>query len=105
MFQNISKIGFGNDDLADQMDISQRQLYRKIKALSGNTIQEFILRVKMDEAIKLLLESNLTVSEISYNLGFSEPSNFSRAFTKYYGHSPTKWVKLNMVAKSNNSKL
>ena len=93
--QNIASVGFNNQQLAEELAISQRQLYRKIRALSGSTIQEFIIRVKMDEAAKMLLETSHTVSEISYSLGFSEPSNFSRTFTRHYGQSPTKWLKAN----------
>lgn len=95
VYQNIAEVGFSNEDLANALQISQRQLYRKIKALSGSTIQEFMIRVKMDEAVKYLVNTSLTISEISYTLGFSEPSNFSRTFTKHYGQSPTKWLKAN----------
>ena len=92
---NLSKTGFNNNTLAAEMNMSQRQLHRKLKAISGSTIQEFILRVKMDEAEKLLLNTSKNISEISYELGFSEPSNFTRKFTQYYGESPTKWQKAN----------
>ncbi|MBN2166767.1 MAG: helix-turn-helix domain-containing protein [Marinilabiliaceae bacterium] len=91
--KNIDVIGFSADQLADALKISQRQLYRKLKAITGNSIHEFILRVRLEHAAKLLVDSNLNISEIAYKVGFSESSNFSRTFSKHYGCSPTKYAK------------
>lgn len=92
---NMSQAGFNGEALSDALKLSQRQLYRKLKALSGSTVQEFIVRVKLDEAARLLRETDMNVTEISYRLGFSEPSNFTRTFTKHFGDSPGRWAKLN----------
>ncbi|AOW09936.1 hybrid sensor histidine kinase/response regulator transcription factor [Flavobacterium gilvum] len=84
---------FNSEELAKVLDISQRQLYRKLKAISGNTVHEFIIKVKMNQAEELLKNSDLNVSQIAYQLGFSEPSNFSRTFSKYFGCSPSQFVR------------
>ncbi|MDO3695607.1 helix-turn-helix domain-containing protein [Wenyingzhuangia sp. chi5] len=92
--KEIKNPEFNPEKLAAYMGISQSQLYRKLKAVSGSTVHEFMTRVKMDHAEKLLIEGNLNISQIAYETGFSEPSNFSRTFSKYYGVSPSKYLKM-----------
>lgn len=89
----IEEADFNSDVLAQELNISQRQLYRKIKAVSGCTVHEFITKVRMDHAEALLKNSNLSISEIAYKVGFSEPSNFSRTFSKHFGCSPSQYLK------------
>ena len=90
---NLDEFSFGTEQLAALLEISLRQLYRKLKAISGSTVHEFITRVRMDEAVNLLVNSNMNVSQIAYQVGYSEPSNFSRTFTRHFGCSPTQYVK------------
>nr|MDA3854504.1 ATP-binding protein [Bacteroidales bacterium] len=79
--------------LSEMLNMSQRQLYRKIKAVSGSTVQEFITRIRMERASEMLLTTSLSISEIAYKVGFSEVSNFSRTFSKHFECSPTKYAK------------
>lgn len=90
---NIQETDFNSDELAQALGISQRQLYRKLKGITGNTVHEFITKVKMNQAEELLRNSDLSISQIAYKLGFSEPSNFSRTFSKHFGCSPSQYLK------------
>jgi signal transduction histidine kinase/DNA-binding response OmpR family regulator/ligand-binding sensor domain-containing protein len=90
---HIEDTDFGSDELAQSLGISQRQLYRKLKGISGSTVHEFITKVKMNQAEELLKNSNLSISQIAYKVGFSEPSNFSRTFSKHFGCSPSQYLK------------
>ncbi|MDA3880348.1 MAG: helix-turn-helix domain-containing protein [Prolixibacteraceae bacterium] len=92
--ENIEDSSFSTELLAEQLGISPRQLYRKLKAISGSTVYEFILRVRMDEATRLLSTSKMNVSEVAFKTGYSEPSNFSRTFKKHFGCNPSKYAKL-----------
>ncbi|KJD31606.1 hypothetical protein PK35_14485 [Tamlana nanhaiensis] len=92
IMENIQDPEFNSEKLAEYLQISQSQLYRKLKAVSGSTVHQFIIRVKMDHAKQLLINSDLNVSQIAYETGFTEPSNFSRTFSKYYGSSPSKYL-------------
>lgn len=89
--QNLENVNFNAEELAASLKISQRQLYRKLKAISGSTVQEFIVRVRMDTAAELLKTGNLRISEVAYKVGFTEPSNFSRTFSKHFACSPSKY--------------
>ncbi|MGY5356170.1 hybrid sensor histidine kinase/response regulator transcription factor [Wenyingzhuangia sp. IMCC45467] len=93
--QEIKNPDFSTETLAELMKVSQSQLYRKLKAISGSTVHEFITRVKMDHAQELLINSDLNISQIAYETGFTEPSNFSRTFSKHFGSSPSNYLKKN----------
>ncbi|MBP6759884.1 MAG: helix-turn-helix domain-containing protein, partial [Flavobacterium sp.] len=90
---HIEDTDFGSDELAHALGVSRRQLYRKLKGISGSTVHEFITKVKMNMAEELLKNSDLGISQIAYKVGFSEPSNFSRTFSKHFGCSPTQYLK------------
>lgn len=80
---------FGNEELAREMAMSESQLNRKIKALTGQTLSLFIRSVRLREGRKLLATTNLTVSEIAYAVGFTDPAYFSRTFSAEFGKAPS----------------
>ncbi|MBK0369927.1 hybrid sensor histidine kinase/response regulator transcription factor [Flavobacterium agrisoli] len=90
---HMGKTDFNPEVLAQELQISPRQLYRKLKAVSGCTVHEFITKVKMEQAAEWLKNATWSIAEIAYKLGFSEPSNFSRTFSKHFGCSPSKYLK------------
>ena len=68
-------------------------LYRKMKALTNLSTNEFIRKVKMKNAERMLLEQKYTISEISYKVGINTVSYFRQCFLKEYGLSPTQYLK------------
>ncbi|MPM44839.1 Transcriptional activator NphR [bioreactor metagenome] len=90
--QNMEDPYFGTKELCEKTNYSYQQVYRKIKALTGETINEFIRRVRLKRARQYLLQSDLRVSEIMYKVGFSSHSYFTKCFREYYGVSPTEYV-------------
>jgi len=66
-------------------------LYRKLKSLTGNSIQDFVRVVKLRKAARLLLESNQPVSDIAFLSGFQNSKHFSTAFKKQFGKTPTDY--------------
>ncbi len=77
------------EDLAAEMAVSLRQLQRIFQAELNTTPKTFIITYKLEKAAYMLKNERLTVSEVSYMLGFSNPSYFSRVFKKYFGMPPT----------------
>lgn len=75
--------------LANTLHLSQMQLYRKIKALTGLTPSLYIRSVRLQKAMELLKTTDLTVSEIAFQVGFNDPAYFSRAFSEAFGHPPS----------------
>ncbi len=80
-------------NLQKAMHLSQMQLYRKLKALTGQTPSLFIRSVRLKKAKQLLKTTDLNVSEIAYEVGFTDPAYFSRAFNEAFGISPSSFRK------------
>jgi signal transduction histidine kinase/ligand-binding sensor domain-containing protein/DNA-binding response OmpR family regulator len=92
VLDNLSNTQFNVESFGEQLKMNRRQLYRKFKAVSGQTPYEFIIIVRLGKAVEFLLAGNLNISEVSYKVGFSEQANFTRAFTRIYGKSPKKYI-------------
>ncbi len=78
--------------LSELCGIHQKQLYRKIKDLTGMTTVAYIRSQRLKKAASLLKKGDLTVSEVMYRTGFSSPSYFARSFQEVYGMSPSEWI-------------
>ena len=85
---NFSNSELNVNFLAEQLNISRSGLFAKIKTLADITPNEMIVLVRLKRAAQLLQESDRTVSEISYMVGFSNPSYFSKCFFKQFGMRP-----------------
>ena len=88
--ENISEANLNVEKLADQFNLSRSQLYRKIKALTGLTANELIRKIRLERAKELIETGQNSISEISYNVGFSSPSYFSKCFKAHFGVLPTE---------------
>lgn len=75
--------------LSRDLQINRVHLHRKIKALTGKTAAHFIRQIRLQEGRRLLLNTDLHISEIAYNIGFKDPAYFTRVFTELYGESPS----------------
>ncbi|MCB9296288.1 MAG: response regulator [Lewinellaceae bacterium] len=87
--KNMGQADFGIDGLCKMLSMSRTQLYRKAKALTGESPARFIQKVQLNKARELLQTTELNVSEIAYEVGFTDPAYFSRAFNKEFGAPPS----------------
>lgn len=71
----------------------QKQLYRKLKQLTGMTTVEYIRHLRIEHAAYLLGHGSFTVAEVMYRVGFTNASYFSRAFVKLKGITPSEYKK------------
>lgn len=88
MNQNLDDAQFDVPQLSKKMGMSRSQLYRKIKALTDQSIVAYIRSIRLQKGLELLQTSDLTVSDVAYEVGFTDPAYFSRAFSKEFGKSP-----------------
>ncbi len=91
--EDISKSSFGSGDLAKKLLISESQLYRKIKSITGKSTAVFIRSIRLKFAKELLTTTDKTVSETAFDVGFNDPSWFSRVFKDEFGFSPSETPK------------
>ena len=81
------------DDLGAELGLGRVQLYRKTKALTGYSPNELLRIARLKKASALLASTEKTVAEITYEVGFSSPSYFTRCYKDYFGESPTDFLK------------
>ena len=80
--------------MSEEMGMSRMHLYKRLLSITGNTPSEFIRLIRIRHAEQLLRESQLSVSEIAYKVGFNLPRLFSKYFKEHYGVMPSQY-KLN----------
>ncbi|OHX64414.1 hypothetical protein NH26_22760 [Flammeovirga pacifica] len=91
--KNISEVEFSIPELAKELDMSNIQLYRKMKAETGMPPVEFVRNIRLQKALDLLKTSDLNISEIAYEVGFNDPQYFRKSFKKQFGQTPTQYRK------------
>ncbi len=84
---------FDTYKLAKLLHISRAQLYRKLQALTGQSASQLIRSIRMNRARDLIVKTNLNMAQIAYQVGFADPSNFSKTFVREFGITPTNYRK------------
>ncbi len=87
--KHLSDAEFEVPQLCRAIHLSQPQLYRKIKALTDKSIASYIRTVRLHKGRELLKNSALNVSEVAYQVGFTDPAYFSRTFSEEFGFAPS----------------
>ncbi|WP_186758130.1 hybrid sensor histidine kinase/response regulator transcription factor [Echinicola salinicaeni] len=90
---NLETENLDIDSLAAQLNMSRSQFYRKIKALTNKSAADFVNTFRMNKAAEYLLTGDYNITETAYKVGYNIPNNFSRAFTKHFGSSPSQYIK------------
>ena len=85
---NLENPDFNINELSEKLDISRMQLLRKMKEITNLTAKEYLVKIRMTEAARLIELGEFSISEIAYKVGYNSPSHFSTAYKAYYGHSP-----------------
>ncbi|PXV66356.1 two component regulator with propeller domain [Dysgonomonas alginatilytica] len=79
--------------IADKMNMSHSTLYRKVKALSGISVNEFIRKIRISNAEQLLLTGKYTITEIAYMVGINSMTYFRLCFKEEFGMPPSEYIK------------
>ncbi len=85
---NLGNEDYGVAQLGRDLRLDRTQLFRKLKALTGQNPSHFIRIIRLQEAYQLLKDRTATVAEISFQVGFSNPSYFSRSFKAHFNKTP-----------------
>ena len=80
----------GEGDIAESINLSRRSLQRKLKQ-QGASFSGLLDSSRRELGLQYVRDSQHSLNEIAYLLGFSEPGNFSRAFRRWYGKSPSQY--------------
>lgn len=88
--KHLDNSEYGPDQLAKDMGMSKNALLAKVKSVYNTVPVDIISRVRIQAATELLTQTELTISEIAYRVGFNDPKYFSRVYKKMTGISPTE---------------
>jgi AraC-like DNA-binding protein len=86
--ENIEIEQFGVSELAENAGMSRSNLLRRIKKITNESASQFIRRIRLEKGLVLVKEGELTISEISYRVGFNSTSYFIKCFREQYGFPP-----------------
>lgn len=86
--RNMSDSDFSVERLGAEIGLSRVQLYRKVKALTGQTPVEILRKARLEKARLMIEKTNLSISEIAYEVGFTAPSYFNKCYKDEFGVSP-----------------
>ena len=86
--QNMGDSDFTVERLGEELGLSRVQLYRKVKALTGQTPVDLLKKARLERARLLVEKTDKSISEIAYEVGFTAPSYFNKCFKDEFGVSP-----------------
>ncbi|WP_447640946.1 MULTISPECIES: hybrid sensor histidine kinase/response regulator transcription factor [Chitinophagaceae] len=95
--EHLENPDLGVQMLAKEYNMSAPVLYKKLQALTGSTIHEFIKIQKLHKACQLLKDGVHNITEIAYMVGYSDRKYFSKEFKKYFGVNPSDYPKEKQV--------
>jgi len=90
--KNISETSLNADSLGKKVAMSRTQLYRKVRGLTDQTVNEFIKQIRLKRAAQILSEKKVTITEVAYAVGFNDLTYFARCFKKQYKKSPSEYI-------------
>jgi AraC-like DNA-binding protein len=93
IMQHYTDSAFKMKDVASKLQMSETAFSHFFQKQSFRCFSDFLIDLRLAKACKLILESDMTISEIGYKSGFNNLSNFNRLFKKYRGFSPKEFRK------------
>ena len=93
---NIDNVNFSVEELSRELGMSRVNLYKKLLAITNKTPIQYIRHIRLKRATQLLSQSQITVAEVAYQVGFNNPKNFTKYFKEAYNILPSKYAKTYM---------
>ena len=87
--QHMDDSEFNVEALSEELNMSRAQLFRKTKTLMGVSPVELIRHIRLRKAKQMLLNTDMTIQQVAYSVGFTSPSYFSKCYRELFGSLPT----------------
>ena len=87
---NYGEESFGCPALCDGLNMSRSHVHRKLVEQTGLSCSEFIQKIRLEKAKELLVNTNHSINEIAFKVGYTDANYFSRSFSKIYGIAPSQ---------------
>ncbi len=89
--ENLDDPEFTIDILCDRLDMGRSTLFKKIRALTGETPNQFILSYRLERGAQLLKDKSRSVTDVAFDVGFSSPAYFATCFKEKFHQSPSAY--------------
>ncbi|HHV10148.1 MAG TPA: helix-turn-helix transcriptional regulator [Clostridiales bacterium] len=93
--KNYTDVNLSSQSIADYMNMSGRYIMKKFKQCTGISLNEYILDIRMKQAVYLLTHSDLPINKVAENIGIENENYFYRLFKKVYGCTPRNFCNRN----------
>jgi signal transduction histidine kinase/ligand-binding sensor domain-containing protein/DNA-binding response OmpR family regulator len=93
--KNLSNTEFNSEAFAKEMFVSRSQLHRKLLAITSQAPGEFLRTFRLKRAATFILEKRLSITQVAFEVGFSSPSHFTKAFRQQFNCLPTEFIEKN----------
>lgn len=91
--EKLSTAGYDVEDLASDMYACRSCLYKKVRAITGKSPKYYMTTFKMETAVRLLVATNISLTDLAMTLGICDDKQLIKNFKKYHGVSPTEYKK------------
>ncbi|MEO6731794.1 MAG: two-component regulator propeller domain-containing protein [Ferruginibacter sp.] len=91
--KHVADVSFNVKTLAAELNISHSNLYKKVKSISGQSVNAFIRFIRLRKAAELLINSKLNINEVAFEVGFTSSKYFREQFAKLFGMNPSDYIK------------
>ena len=81
------------DFVCTQMGMSRSKLYQKLKNITGQSIGDFVRHIRLEKAAFLMTSTDVSISEVMFQVGIQTQSYFTKAFKKKFGTTPSQYLK------------
>lgn len=90
--EHIDQSDMDVNRIAEELMMSRSKLYTKVKSLTGKSVVEFVLNCRLRKAAKLIIEENMTMREVMFQVGIESQAYFTNSFKKVFGETPTSFA-------------
>lgn len=90
--ENMADSDFRIENIYKEIGMSRTHFFKKIKALTDKTANEFIKSVKMRHAAHMLIQPDVRINEVAWAVGFADPKYFTKVFKSFFGATPSEFV-------------
>jgi AraC-like DNA-binding protein len=95
--KRLAETEFNVISLAGSMNMSKSTFYRKIKSLTGLSSLDFIHNIRLKHACSMLKDKSVSIADVAYSVGFSDPKYFTSCFKAEFGVTPTEYQKTHLL--------
>ena len=89
--ENLQQVQFNIPYLCREIGMSRTVLYNKLKQLTGLNVKEYVTKIRIERACRLIRETDISITEVAEQTGFSSSRYFSTAFKQYMGVTPSQY--------------